>query len=102
LRTSSLVGTSSQMKIIDAEVLAQIGLEDVSRVTFFKRDEITKDLICCEVLVDGETWTFYEELNGWDLLIRHLEALPDFDRNWFAAVSQPPFNASTTVAFVRR
>jgi hypothetical protein len=87
---------------IDADLLARLPLAEVSKVAFYKRDEITSDLICCEVSVDGETWTFHEEMHGWGLLIEHLESLPGFRRDWFPAVSQPPFAASETVAFNRQ
>ena len=86
---------------IDAKVLTQLPLEEVGKVTFYKRDEITTDLICCDMEIGGKVWTFHEELVGWDLLIDHLQRLPRFASDWFAAVSQPPFATSETVAFSR-
>ena len=90
------------MAPIDADLLAQLPLTGVSTVTFYKRDEITTDLICCDVVVGDKVWTFHEELVGWDLLIKHLQSLPSFRSDWFAAVSQPPFETSATVAFSRQ
>ena len=87
---------------IDAGVLAQLPLADVGKVTFYKRDEITSDLICCDVVLSGNVWTFHEELVGWDRLVAHLQKLPDFDPDWFASVSQPPFASDETVAFARQ
>jgi len=89
------------MKAIDADLLTRLPLTEIGKVTFYKRDEITTDLICCEVKVRDEAWTFNEEITGWNLLIGHLESLPGFRGDWFAAVSQPPFEASETVAFSR-
>ncbi|HEU0311129.1 MAG TPA: hypothetical protein VFR36_07930 [Sphingomicrobium sp.] len=86
---------------ISANVLARLPLTEIGNVTFYKRDEITTDLICCDVAVGDDVWTFNEEQVGWDLLIGHLEALPGFRCDWFAAVSQPPFETSQTVAFSR-
>ncbi|TCJ37087.1 hypothetical protein [Parafrankia sp. BMG5.11] len=86
---------------IDAEVLAQLPVAEVSKVAFYKRDEITTDLICCDVVVGEKVWTFHEKLPGWGALIDHLQTLPSFDANWFASVSQPPFASSETVAFAR-
>jgi len=34
-------------------------------VIFCKRDEITTDLICCDVEVAGHVCTFREEATGW-------------------------------------
>ncbi|GAA3909100.1 hypothetical protein GCM10022276_29210 [Sphingomonas limnosediminicola] len=89
------------MAAIDAEVLARLQLHDIAKVTFYKRDELTTDLICCEVLVGEEMYTFHEELVGWDF-IDHLQALPDFSSDWFAAISHPPFAAGESVAFSRQ
>ena len=85
-----------------ADLVAQLPLAQVTTVTFFKRDEITSDLICCEVVVADKTWTFHEEADGWGLLIDHLQNLPGFRGDWFEAVSQPPFATSETVAFSRQ
>jgi hypothetical protein len=90
------------MAAIDADVLAQLPLTDVGKVTFYKRDELTSDLICCDVAVGGKVWTFHEELVGWDILISHLQRLPGFSADWCAAASQPPFATSETVAFSRQ
>jgi hypothetical protein len=87
---------------IDPDLLTKLPLTNLTRVTFYKRDEITTDLICCDVAVGPEVWTFHEELVGWHLLIDHLEKLPGFRTDWFAAVSQPPFDERETVAFSRQ
>jgi hypothetical protein len=89
------------MPAIDAGLLADLSLPEIDQVVFYKRDEITTDLICCDISVGGQTRIFHEEMAGWDLLIRHLEDLPGFRGDWFAAVSQPPFSASETIAFLR-
>lgn len=78
-----------------------IPISAIDKGTFTKRDELTTDLICCEVVAADQFWTFHEEMPGWDALIAHLSALPGFRADWFAAVSQPAFAACETVAFVR-
>ena len=80
----------------------QLPLHQIEVVTFYKRDELTTDLICCDVQIGGKTWSFHEEQEGWNLLIAHLERLPGFRSDWYAAVAHPPFSRSTTVAFTRR
>ena len=90
------------MTAIDATLLEQLPLTDSAKVTFYKRDEITSDLICCDVVAGGSAWAFNEEQVGWDLLLQHLYKLPDFQTGWYAAVSQPPFATSETVAFSRQ
>jgi hypothetical protein len=77
-------------------------LAEVSRVEFYKRDELTTDLICCEVTAGGEVHFSHEEERGWDAVVEALRALPGFDPDWFARVSQPPFDESRICAFERR
>jgi hypothetical protein len=90
------------MDRIDTATLVQLPLDAIEKVTFFKRDELTTDLICCEVEIDGRTRFFHEEAAGWDLLIRPLEGLPGFRADWNAAVVLPPFAECETVAFQAR
>jgi hypothetical protein len=90
------------MDAIDANLLAELPLSKIAKVTFYKRDELTTDLICCDVLVGEQVRTFHEEIVGWDTLIEHLQRLPNFRGDWFAAVSHPPFTTSETVAFSRQ
>lgn len=88
------------MDAIDADQLHRLPLANIETVTLYKRDEITTDLICCDVAIGGKVWTFHEELVGWDLLIQHLRKLPNFRVDWFAAVMQPPFAKNEIVAFI--
>ncbi|MFZ5663805.1 MAG: hypothetical protein ACOY7L_01140 [Pseudomonadota bacterium] len=83
------------------QILAGFSLSSVERVTFFKRDEITTDLICCQVVSSGQVQTIHEEMPIWDALIGHLVGLPGFRQDWFAAVSQSAFQPCETVAFER-
>ena len=76
-------------------------LSEIQRVEFFKRDEVTTDLICCEISDVNKTWFFHEELANWDQLISELEALPSFRSDWISQVSQPVFASSLFVAFNR-
>jgi hypothetical protein len=86
---------------INAKLLARLPLANIRKVTFYKRDEITTDLICCDVSVGEEVWSFHEELVGWDMLIEHLRGLTGFRDDWFAALAQPPFATNELVAFSR-
>jgi hypothetical protein len=88
--------------IITPAILAQLPLTDIDAVVFYKRDEITTDLICCDVEVAGCVSTFHEEAKGWADLIAHLSALPGFRADWYEAVVSPSFAASETIAFDRR
>ena len=84
------------------DILAQLPLCEIDAVVFYKRDELTTDLICCDVEVHGRVWTFHEETSGWKVLTAHLSGLPDFRSDWYGAVVNPPFATSETVAYRRR
>jgi hypothetical protein len=87
---------------ITPAILSQLPLSEIISVVFYKRDEITTDLICCDVEVRGRVWTFHEEADGWQTLVRHLSALPGFRNDWHEAVVRLPFETSETVAFDRQ
>lgn len=87
---------------ITPDILAAIPLSEVDAVVFYKRDEITTDLICCDVEVAGRIWTFHEETAGWKDLMAHLASLPGFRADWYAEVADPPFALSETVAYRNR
>lgn len=89
------------MTDIDAEFLFRLPLGEIERVVFYKRDEITADLICCDVKVSGQTWIFHEALPGWDFLLGHLSALPGFRSDAIAEIVDPPFERSEAVAYQR-
>lgn len=80
-------------------------LNQVYEVAFFKRDEVTTDLICCEVSISSSRYEgvlfFHEEMGIWTRLIGRVSALPDFDRKWFEKVVKPPFKEQRTVAYRR-
>ncbi|MBB3475417.1 hypothetical protein [Sphingomonas sp. BK345] len=87
---------------ISPAILGQLPLPDIRAVIFYKRDQITTDLICCDVEVGGAVWTFHEETAGWSDLIKHLSALPGLRSDWYEAVVNPPFTTAETIAFDRR
>jgi hypothetical protein len=86
---------------IPADIREQLPLTDIHKVTFYKRDELTTDLICCDVEADGRTWFFHEEAEGWRDFVRYLEQLPGFRGDWYEAVVKPTFARSETIAFTK-
>ena len=86
-----------------AEISApEIALDKVAKVQFYKLDELTTDLICCELtLDDGGTLFLHEEMHGWDDQMGRLAILPGFDADWFAKVAFPAFATCHHIAFER-
>jgi len=78
-------------------------LAEVRKVTFFKRDELTTDLICCDVEVASgdniEVWFNHEEEPTWQGWLDELSTLQGFDSDWYSKVYLPPFAPSVTIAY---
>ena len=78
-------------------------LGDVRKIAFYKRDEITTDLIFCDVEVEDEngtrTWFNHEESDSWTVWIDQLSTLPGFDTDWYRKAYQPTFALSPTIAY---
>lgn len=78
------------------------GFDEVVRVTVFKRDEVTTDLLCLEIeLANGETIEPNEDVGGFDEWLRRIESLHGVDPDWRGKVIQPPFARNAIVLFTR-
>jgi hypothetical protein len=77
----------------------ELPLDSISTVTFYKKDLITVDLVCCEICIEDKVWTFHEEQSDWDMLINHLRQLPGFMHDWPSHVLIPAFAANVIVAY---
>lgn len=83
-----------------------IPIPHILRVVLYKRDELTTDLVCCEITArsgDGARFTalVHEEMDGFVPLMSELESLDGFDRNWFEKVTNPAFAENRIVVFER-
>eukprot|EP01035_Chromulina_nebulosa_P000746 gene746-biopygen633 len=87
---------------VPSDIRQRLPLPDIEKVTFFKRDELTTDLICCEIEAAGQAWFFHEEALGWDALLEYLEQLPGFNSDWRKSVIQPAFETCETIAYAKR
>jgi hypothetical protein len=86
------------------KAIAALPLERIERVEFYKRDQVTLDLICCDVTTNEtppKVWTFHEEVAGWPRLLAHLHGLLGFAEGWREAVATPAFAENRFVAFAR-
>jgi len=81
------------------------GLDDVAEIVIYKRDELTTDLICCDITTQSNgtprTWFVHEDTSGFEELMRFFETLQGFRSNWRQEVVLPPFAAKRTVVFRR-
>jgi hypothetical protein len=78
------------------------GFDEIVRIAIYERDEITTDLVCFEVALEGgDEITLHEEMPGFDHWAKSLEQLPGFDANWRDGVIHPPFATNEIVACSR-
>ena len=80
-------------------------LTDVRKVVAYKRDEITTDLICFDVVTEQSggrrTWIFHEKQPEFERVVAELSELPGFMTDWRERVVLPPFASCETVVYAR-
>lgn len=105
MQKTRIVTTDSGFAIVTAESTDAVSLDEVRAIVAYKLDELTTDLVCCDIVTgaaDGEQIrTIHEELLGFDAAMKTFEALPGFDRQWRDTVVLPPFATNRTVIYDR-
>lgn len=90
----------------DGHRIAFIPTAKIVKVTAFKRDLLTVDLICVALDYEGDSSTQHlelnEEMDGFAHLLSQLERTPDFLTDWRNKVALPPFATNATVLWERR
>ncbi len=80
-------------------------LEKIEKVTFFKIDEFTSDLVCCDIVFSDDNGLQIIHLNeDRDDLARvdcYFASVEGYDKNWRENVILPPFEECEYVAFKR-
>ena len=73
----------------------------IRKITAFKRDLFTTDLICFYFeLENGDDIEFDEEMKGWQQFVEELACrLPGFMKDWWSKVVQPAFVENATVIY---
>lgn len=77
---------------------------EVDKITVFKEDLITYDMICMEFIVSAKDQVFEvnDEVEGfWELAKRVKEVFPASRQDWEAAVVKPAFARNPTVIYER-
>lgn len=105
MQKPKIVTTDNGIAIVTAKSTDAVSLDEVRVIVAYKLDELTNDLVCCDIVTgaaDGEQIrTIHEELLGFDAAMKAFEALPGFDRQWRDAVVSPPFATNRTVIYDR-
>ena len=97
-----IVSERAGFRVIRDQQLRDIALwPSIQVIIAHKRDLITMDLICFDVLLDdGDLIEVNEEMYGFESLLAAMERnLPRFDKRWPDKVVEPPFAANQTVIY---
>src|SRR5690349_6410747 len=101
-KSESIVATPDGFSIHrNARQIHSARWDDVVQVRAYKRDELTRDLLCLDVLLrNGQTWFLHEEAPGWTEFLAAAEtALPGMHpfNSWFSIVAFPAFERNEIV-----
>src|SRR5690606_4367674 len=104
-RKSEIIITDNGFSILWEKQADAVSLDEVSEVIAYKIDELTIDLVCCDIVTgsgDGQQIrTIHEEIPGFDDLMACFETLPGFNPKWRDAVIHPPFATNRTTIYDR-
>jgi len=80
-----------------------IALDKICKITAFKMDLLTSDLICLEIeSEDGTSFLVNEDMKGFSDLCKVLnKILPNIREDWYQAVVLPPFEPNVSVIWQR-
>lgn len=81
--------------------IAKVQWLDIKEVVVFKRDLVTTDLVCLEIITSaGIVYEFNEDVPGFEVWIDEMQrSLPGFDSSWRERVIKPAFATNRTVVF---
>ncbi|MBA3446608.1 MAG: hypothetical protein H0T56_03180 [Pseudaminobacter sp.] len=103
MRKTSITTNEQGFELSDGDqIVGRVAFRDITKVTAYKCDQLTTDLICCDVTGNQSlVWSLHEELPGFDNLMERFAELPGFRREWRNAVLLPPFVENSTEIFSR-
>ena len=105
MRNAEIIATDNGFAIVTPKRTETVSLDQVSAIVAYKIDELTTDLVCCDIVIgfgDGEQIrTIHEEIPGFGAVMVRFETLPGFNRNWRESVIVPPFAENRTIIYKR-
>jgi hypothetical protein len=105
MRKPEIITIDNGFAIVTGKGTDTVFFEEVSAIVAYKLDELTTDLVCCDIVTgagdDEQIRTIHEELAGFDAIMTRFEILPGFDQKWRDEVIDPPFATNRTVIYSR-
>jgi hypothetical protein len=76
--------------------------KDIQKLEGYKRDLITIDQVCLDIILNETIITISEDTEGFGPFIEELKKqFPSIDKDWDLKVTEPPFATNLTVLFKR-
>jgi len=76
---------------------------EINEIIAYKRDLVTTDQVCLDIVLDESIISFSEENNGWDGFVKKMNAMfPTIDQDWERKVTYPPFATNLTILYKKQ
>jgi hypothetical protein len=105
IRAPEIISADNGFAIVRGADRDVVRFDEVRAIIAWKRDELTSDLVCCDINTDSrdgeQVRTVHEELAGFEALMTRFAVLPGFDRHSWEAVIGPAFAADRRIIYTR-
>ena len=102
-RIEEIILTKNGFKIIFDEVITEYNWSEIDKLTGYKFDQITIDVICLKIDAKEKTAIVTEDFKGWrDFMNTLLTKFAEIDKKWEEIIARPPFERNETVLYDRQ
>ena len=84
------------------EITSEKNWDEIEEINVYKKDLMTFDLICMDIIFNETFVTFSEDTPGWYVLLNKLkEVFNDIPKDWDSSVVLPPFETNFKIIYKR-
>lgn len=95
--------TNDELRIKDKDRLTEVKWTNITTILGYKKDLITYDTICLDIIFNNRALTICEESEGWvDLLEALKKQFPRIPDNWYLDIMKPAFKTKLILLYDRQ
>lgn len=95
--------TNDELRIKENDRLSEVQWTSITTIFGYKKDLITYDTICLDIIFNNRTLTICEESAGWvDLLEALKKQFPRIPENWYLDIMTPAFKTNLILLYDRQ
>jgi hypothetical protein len=95
--------TNDELRIKEKDQLSEVQWTSITTILGYKKDLITYDTICLDIVFNNRTLTICEESAGWvDLLEALKKQFPGIPDNWYLDIMKPAFKTNLILLYDRQ